>query len=183
MRRFSTKYVLRSAVAMLIVAAMASCSSHKSVSSSRSHSRPAATVEIDTHNLTKTQKKLLREAEDWLGTPYQYAAAEKGIGTDCSGMVMRVYLDLFGLKLPRNSAKQADFCTPLKEDDVTPGDLVFFATGKDKSKVSHVGIMLDSEKFIHASQSKGVVISSMYNPYYIRTFLMYGRIPHFRSDL
>ena len=90
---------------------------------------------------------------------------------------MKVYEDVAGWKLPRNSAKQAEFCDRLKEEDVEPGDLVFFATGKDPDKVSHVGIMLDEENFIHASTSKGVVISKVTSNYYIRTFMMYGRIP------
>ncbi|MDE7496460.1 MAG: C40 family peptidase [Muribaculaceae bacterium] len=129
------------------------------------------------HSLGKYQEDIVEEAMSWLGTPYKYAGQEKGRGTDCSGLVMKVYEDVAGWKLPRNSAKQAEFCDRLKEEDVEPGDLVFFATGKDPDKVSHVGIMLDEENFIHASTSKGVVISKVTSNYYIRTFMMYGRIP------
>jgi len=59
---------------------------------------------------------------------------------------------------------------------VRAGDLVFFATGKDKNRVSHVGIMIDDVKFIHASTKKGVVVSEVTAPYYERTFMMYGRV-------
>ena len=52
---------------------------------------------------------------------------------------------------------------------VAVGDLVFFATGKDANRVSHVGIVIDDRQFIHASSSKGVVISDMTTPYYQRT--------------
>ncbi|MDE6291970.1 MAG: C40 family peptidase, partial [Muribaculaceae bacterium] len=103
--------------------------------------------------------------------------AEKGKACDCSGMVMCVYEKVTGIKLPRNSAQQQDFCRKLKEKDVRIGDLCFFATGKDPDKTSHVGIMIDESNFIHASTSKGVVVSDITQPYYIRTFKGFGRVP------
>ncbi|MCM1291005.1 MAG: C40 family peptidase [Prevotella sp.] len=120
---------------------------------------------------------LIKEAYSWIGTPYKYAAAEKGCGTDCSGMVMKVYQSAVGYTLPRNSEKQAEFCLPVNSDEVQSGDLVFFATGSDPNKVSHVGIMVDNILFIHASSSKGVVESKMTNPYFSSKFLMFGRVP------
>jgi lipoprotein Spr len=92
-------------------------------------------------------------------------------------MVLQVYLDALGIKLPRNSAEQAAFCTPISLRKVLPGDLVFFATGKDAARISHVGIMLDYENFIHVSTSKGAVISKITTPYYVRTFMGFGRVP------
>lgn len=112
----------------------------------------------------------------WMGTPYSYGSSLKGEGTDCSGMVLAVYRDVAGVMLPRNSAQQADFSKSVCKKDVKTADLVFFATGKSSDKVSHVGIMLDSDRFIHASSSKGVVISSVSSPYYVRTFKKFGRI-------
>ena len=126
---------------------------------------------------SKTGKKLVKEANGWLGTPYGYGKAEKGVACDCSGMVMSVYLKVTGIKLPRNSAQQQDFCKKLKKKDVKIGDLCFFATGKDPDKVSHVGIMVDDNNFIHASTSKGVVISDMSQPYWVKTFKGFGRVP------
>lgn len=127
-------------------------------------------------NISGTRKKIVKEAYDWVGTPYAYGRQEKGIATDCSGMVMVIYDKVTGAKLPRNSAKQSEFCKQLKEKDVKPADLCFFATGKDPSKVSHVGIMVDDKNFIHAS-TKGVVISDITQPYYVRTFICFGRVP------
>ncbi|MDE5794723.1 MAG: C40 family peptidase [Muribaculaceae bacterium] len=126
---------------------------------------------------SKTGKKLVKEANGWLGTPYGYGKAEKGVACDCSGMVMSVYLKVTGIKLPRNSAQQQDFCKKLKKKDVKIGDLCFFATGKDPDKVSHVGIMVDDNNFIHASTSKGVVISDISQPYWVKTFKGFGRVP------
>lgn len=133
--------------------------------------------EIEFSRLPKERKLLVREAEEWLGTPYVYARQDKGKGTDCSGLVMQVYLTALDCELPRNSARQAEFCRRIKAEEAVAGDLVFFATGKDKSKVSHVGILVDEESFIHASSSKGVVRSKMSNPWYAKRFLMYGRVP------
>ena len=128
-------------------------------------------------DLSKSESKIVKEAAGWLGTPYAYGQAEKGKACDCSGMVMSVYEKVTGTKLPRNSAQQQEFCRRLKEKDVRVGDLCFFATGKDPEKTSHVGIMVDDTNFIHASTSKGVVVSDITQPYWIRTFKGYGRVP------
>lgn len=122
------------------------------------------------------RKQIVDEAYTWLGTPYAYACSEKGVATDCSGMVLQVYEKIVGVKLPRNSAKQAEFCKIIPRKEVVIGDLVFFATGKNEEKISHVGIMIDDKNFIHASASKGVVISDMTQPYYVRTFKGFGRV-------
>lgn len=127
-------------------------------------------------NDSKMGKKIIEEAYTWLGTPYSYACAEKGVATDCSGMVLQVYEKIAGIKLPRNSAKQAEFCKSINKKEVKIGDLVFFATGKNEDVISHVGIMVDDKNFIHASASKGVVVSDMTQPYYVRTFRGFGRV-------
>lgn len=126
--------------------------------------------------LSAARKKIVKEAHTWVGTPYGYGRQEKGISTDCSGMVMVIYDQVAGKKLPRNSAKQSEYCKRLHKKDVKPADLCFFATGKDPNKVSHVGIMVDDKNFIHAS-TKGVVVSDITQPYYVRTFICFGRVP------
>lgn len=135
-------------------------------------------VSVNTfHGKNKRGRKVVKEAMEWIGTPYRYAHAEKGEGTDCSGLVMMSYLEATGIKLPRNSAKQAEFCKKVSPSDVQIGDLCFFATGKDPNKVSHVGIMIDDDTFVHASSKKGVVTSKISSPYYTRTFIQFGRVP------
>ncbi len=157
-----------------IIGSLSSCStSRKTIKNQHTKSEVVSNA-----HLSKFEKALIKEAESWIGTPYLYAGNEKGIGVDCSGMVLQIYLTHFNIKLPRNSAKQAEFCQKIREKDVKIGDLVFFATGKDPDIISHVGIMLDKTNFIHASSKKGVVISSMENPYYKRTFKLFGRPKH-----
>ncbi len=131
----------------------------------------------DHKEVSKERKRIIQEAKGWLGTPYAYGRADKGVACDCSGMVMCVYEKVTGIKLPRNSAKQSEFCKSLKKKDVLPGDLCFFATGKDPDRISHVGIMMDDTNFIHASSTKGVVVSDIAQPYWVRTFKGFGRVP------
>lgn len=148
--------------------------SHTDKSHSSSGGYNLEKLRVDKGN--KTQRRIVEEAMTWIGTPYKYAASEKGVGTDCSGMVLEVYREIAGKDLPRNSAKQAEFCEGLKENQLTAGDLVFFATGKDPDRISHVGIIIDEDSFVHASTSKGVVVSKFSNDYYHRTFKKFGRV-------
>lgn len=128
-------------------------------------------------NKKSSGEKIADEAITWIGTPYVYAMQNKGRGTDCSGLTMVIYEQVAGIKIPRNSAKQAEFCETIRQKDIEPGDLVFFATGKDPKKVSHVGVMLDKNRFVHASSSRGVVISEMTTAYYRNHFIKFGRVP------
>lgn len=173
--------ILRRAALMLVAALCilaGGCSSGKGAVKHKSHGKQHKT-ETAYHipaGLPKLHKQIIEEALSWEGTPYGYGRSDKGKATDCSGLVLAVYRDVADVKLPRNSAQQADFAKSVKKKDVRPSDLVFFATGKDPKRISHVGIMLDDDNFIHASTSKGVVISKVSTPYYQRTFKGYGRV-------
>lgn len=174
------KWVILIGFSAILFLGLTSCSGSKSASSPGSPSVSRGTLHeqfIDKPSLTPEQKKLIAEALEWVGTPYSYGNSSKGKGTDCSGFVMEVYNTALSLKLPRNSGRQMEFCRTLKAKEVCPGDLVFFNTGGSRGKVNHVGIMLDSESFIHASSSKGVIVNTLSTPYYRRTFHSFGRFP------
>lgn len=132
---------------------------------------------LDIGKGNKEQHRIIAEAKKWIGTPYRYGGDEIGVGADCSGFVLKVYENVTGIKIPRVSRQQAEFCKTLKKSDVEMGDLIFFATGKDPDRVSHVGIIVDDDHFIHASSSKGVVISKLDNSYFVKRFKKYGRVP------
>ena len=167
--------ILRLLIFLLFSAAAAGLPSCRSA---KDAGRPRHETErLHHYTLSKSDNRIVKEASGWLGTPYGYGKAEKGKACDCSGMVMSVYEKVTGVKLPRNSAQQQEFCRKIKKKDVRVGDLCFFATGKDPDKTSHVGIMVDATNFIHASTSKGVVVSDISQPYYVRTFKGYGRVP------
>lgn len=121
-------------------------------------------------------KKLYKELKKWLGTPYVYAAHTCGEGTDCSGMVMEVYQEVYGIKVHRNSAKMLEEnCQPIDLDDLKEGDLVFFITSSD-GHVSHVGIYLKDNKFVHASSSRGVAVDDLRQNYYATHFHTAARV-------
>ena len=112
----------------------------------------------------------------WIGTPYRYGGfSRKGI--DCSGLVVKIYQSVYGKGLERSSAGILDTnCRRIKKSNLKPGDLVFFATGKSKRRVSHVGIFIKDGKFIHSSTSRGVIISDLDESYYRRTFVAAGEV-------
>lgn len=163
-----------------LVAMLSGCSTLKHSVKNKKKGK-AKTEKIDKHrrheiekNLHGDVKLIIDEALEWMGTPYEFGRQDKGVATDCSGFVMRVF-EKAGYKLPRNSAKQAEFCSPVKKGGVKAGDLVFFITNGG-TKINHVGLMIDDDQFIHAS-TKGVVISSMSSNYYSTHFQLYGRVP------
>ncbi len=160
--------------ATMLCMVFTSCHSSKK---SGGNDRPVIVESVKVGKLHGKEKKIVEEALSWMGTPYRYAGSSKGKGTDCSGLVLKVYEEAAGVKLPRNSGEQAEFCKKVKKKSVKAGDLVFFATGKDAERLSHVGIMIDGNRFIHASTKKGVIISELTTPYYERTFRMCGRVP------
>lgn len=135
----------------------------------------------------KSKKKIPKEspaftviqtAKSYYGTPYKYGGTTKS-GMDCSALVFHAYYSV-GINLPRMSAAQSQVGKKIKLQEVQPGDLLFFATGKRKNQVSHSGIVTEVSKenvrFIHASTSLGVSEDYMSNSYWKRAFLFATRI-------
>ena len=157
--------------ALGIITFLSSCSSSKSIKRDDGYK----ISQIESAAKTNNEKELIKEAKKWLGTRYKYGGHSKS-GTDCSGFVMEIYKSVYDIKMPRSSREQQEFCIRIKKSQLKIGDLVFFSTGKSKNRVSHVGIFIGKGKFIHASSSKGVVISDLEQNYYIRTYHSSGRV-------
>lgn len=164
------------ALAMIMVAfVFTGCGSSKTVAGkdySAEIPKSEKSKEID----SSSAKALVKEAKSWLGTKYSYGGHSRK-GTDCSGMVMEVFNEVCGVKLPRSSAQQQQYCKSIKRDELKAGDLVFFATGKDKKRVSHVGLYIGNNEIIHSTTKRGVIVSKLDEKYYIRTYHSCGRIP------
>lgn len=119
-------------------------------------------------------RALVEAAHKWLGTPYRYGG-ESRQGVDCSALVMNVYKEALGMKLPRTSVTQHDKSQPVSRRNLTVGDLVFFSTTKGRSGISHVGLYIGNDRFIHASSSRGVVVSRLSDKYFVDHYHSAGR--------
>ncbi len=111
---------------------------------------------------------------DWLGVPYHYAGSSRK-GVDCSGLVKAIFKEVYHLELKGSASHIYSGCTPIEENNLKEGDLVFFKI--NKSKISHIGIYLQDGYFVHASVSRGVMINNLSEKYYKKYFYMGGRIP------
>lgn len=113
--------------------------------------------------------------DGWYGTRYRYGGNDK-TGVDCSGFTTAFIGFLFNLTIPRTSSEQYKQSKRIKKADLQEGDLVFFYTRGRRNGVSHVGIYLRNNKFVHASTSSGVVISDLDDEYFARNYAGAGRV-------
>jgi len=116
------------------------------------------------------RKEIVRTANQFIGVRYRWGGQSSGTGFDCSGLTMVVYR-LNGLELPRSSRQQWKTGKPVFSGQLSKADLVFFATSGGR-RVSHVGIYIGDDKFLHApSSGRKIRISSMSNNYYKSRYL------------
>ena len=114
---------------------------------------------------------LLRFIDEWYGVKYLYGGSTKR-GIDCSALMQTLFTSLYGLSLPRTAKMQYDASRKISRTELKEGDLLFFNT---RGGVSHVGMYLTNNKFVHASV-KGVTISDMFDPYYASRLIGTGRV-------
>ncbi len=124
---------------------------------------------------------LYRFIDEWYGVRYRLGGDDKQ-GIDCSAFAQKLYENVFCTNLVRTAMEQFKSCRLVKSiDSLKEGDLVFFQTrGK---RVSHVGIYLTNHFFVHASSSKGVMISSLEETYWSRLYAGAGIIPEINFSL
>lgn len=112
--------------------------------------------------------------EDWYGTPYRMGGKNKD-GIDCSGFVNTLLYNVFQQDFSGTSAQMYDHVKKLRSrSDLREGDLVFFRISK--KRISHVGIYLDNDRFVHASTSSGVMISDLNEAYWKKYYAGAGRV-------
>jgi hypothetical protein len=117
--------------------------------------------------------RLLTAVDNWYGVRYKYGGSSKA-GVDCSAFVSAVYLSAYGITLSRISADQYKYARHIAPDALKEGDLVFFhIRGKG---VSHVGIYLRNNKFIHASVRDGVRVDDLGMGFYRDHLIGGGRM-------
>ena len=136
---------------------------------------PERATEYDSRTHDATAQKLETAAARWIGTPYQYGGTSSR-GIDCSGLLQVLYAEALDMRLPRTTDEQKRLGTIVAAEAWQPGDLVFFDT---PGKAQHAGIYLQGGRFVHASTSQGVMVSSMSAPYWQRTYEQSRRLlPH-----
>ena len=115
---------------------------------------------------TVVRQALLEQHQRWAGTPYRIGGTtDRGI--DCSALVRNVFRDTFDVELPRSTQDQVHEGRPIDRQELQAGDLVFF---RPPGRYNHVGIYVGNGYFLHASTSKGVIISSLDNSYWQRYY-------------
>ena len=132
--------------------------------------RYAILLDIEVEQLSN--KKLVEYIHQWWAVPYRIGGSTMS-GIDCSNFVRGLTNYAYGLHLPRTSREQAAYCREIEREELKEGDLVFFNTGRG---ISHVGLYMANNKFVHASTSMGVVISSLDEPYWKRRYVKSGRL-------
>lgn len=121
--------------------------------------------------LSVERAEVVAAALSQIGTPYRYGGNQPGRGLDCSGLTYFAH-GRAGVQIPRTSREQRRGARPVKVKALRPGDMVFF--GQD-GVVDHVGLMVDRERFVHASTSKRKVIMARFGtPYWTARFVGAG---------
>lgn len=158
------------ALATLLIAGCASAP-QQPASSSGGLADPWPDTPVDM--LDPVRAQVVFTALQMVGVPYRWGG-QGPEGFDCSGLVLYSYSNA-GLTMPRTSREQYRATAPIRRDQITPGDLVFFNTSED---ASHVGIYVGEGRFVHAPASnRAVRLERLDNSYYRQRFLRGGRLP------
>ncbi len=116
--------------------------------------------------------KLITTVSEWIGVPYKYGGTDKK-GVDCSGFISNIYPSVYNVKVPRTTVLLEKESDPVKPKALKEGDLVFFRI--NSKNVGHAGIYLFDNYFVHASTSRGVMISKLEDTYWNKYFVGGGR--------
>ena len=123
----------------------------------------------------KDNHQLYLIASQWIGVPYRSGGNSKK-GIDCSSLASQLYRQVYGKNIVRGAERQRnEHCSKISKSHLKEGDLVFFHNGRRRDRASHVGVYLKNHKFIHASSSYGVIVSSLDETYWRQHWLSGGR--------
>lgn len=168
---------IRAALLLSLVAlALSLGSCHSSRHTARgSHGGTVVTGSTRSSVDARVAGSLVDCARGWIGTPYRYGGNDRR-GVDCSGLTTNVFMQAAGVKLPRDSRSQKDFCRRIDRQALQPGDLVFFVNSKGGRRVNHVGLYIGGGEMIHASSSRGVIVSDITTGYWDNHYFASGRV-------
>ncbi|WP_298554680.1 C40 family peptidase [uncultured Algibacter sp.] len=180
--------IKRTLLILILVISFGSCKSTK-----RAKERKASSTKI----ITKKDKKegsnaatsetgsvkskvdfIIDYAKQFEGVRYKWGGTTKS-GMDCSGLIYESFKSN-NIFLPRISRDMAKKGNKIQLKKALKGDLLFFKTGNRRNSINHVGLIIDIRdndiKFIHATSSKGVIISGLNETYWLKAFHQARRV-------
>jgi lipoprotein Spr len=122
--------------------------------------------------------ELFNFINQWWSTRYRFGGSDEN-GIDCSSFTEKLLANVYGSSVPRTSKEQFLSCKKVATKELVEGDLVFFNTRSSRRRrksISHVGLYLGNNYFVHSSVSEGVTINSLNDEYYRKKFISGGRI-------
>lgn len=166
---------------MAFAVSASSCRHHKDITKTdESKSAPkskkvqqkyAEVLNVDENKIDNI--KLYIFIDEWYGVPYKYGGKNKN-GIDCSNFTSTLYSNVYSKSVTGSSSSIFNQCKVISKSNLKEGDLVFFKI--DGDKISHIGVYLQNNKFVHATTKKGVMIDDLDEPYYKKYYYKSGRI-------
>ncbi|WP_339512829.1 C40 family peptidase [Pseudomonas sp. RL_15y_Pfl2_60] len=130
------------------------------------------------YQLPQLADSILEHGLSLVGTRYRWGGSSVKSGFDCSGFIGYLFEEEAGMQLPRSTREMINLDAPIvKRDELEPGDVVFFSTN-GRGRVSHAGIYLGDDQFIHSAsrRSGGVRVDSLQSPYWKRNYMEAKRV-------
>ncbi|MEP3839106.1 MAG: C40 family peptidase [Algibacter sp.] len=171
---------------LLLIISFSSCKSSKQTNNKKTTTTKIITKKTKTESNTTTYKNpistasrntskadyIVDYAKQFEGVRYKWGGTTKS-GMDCSGLVYESF-NSYDITLPRISRDMAKKGHKIGLKKVVKGDLLFFKTGNRRNSINHVGLIVDIKdndiKFIHATSSKGVIVSGLNETYWLKAF-------------
>lgn len=161
-----TKVLFALTIACIVL--LSACATRKPAASTLTKAAKAAEVMANLKS-----KSLYRFINDWTGVTYRLGGLDKK-GIDCSGFALLLEKEIYGLSLPRRSKDQASAIKEKKLSELKEGDLIFFSFGGNE--VDHVGVYLNTNFFVHASTTRGVIVDDLNLPAYQKAIVKAGTL-------
>ncbi|CAN5572648.1 NlpC/P60 family protein [soil metagenome] len=173
--------VYRLLILLFLAASISSCRSHKDIAtndpsttspkSNKVKTKYAQLLNVDESKIDNI--KLYSFIDEWYGVPYKYGGKNKS-GIDCSNFTSTLYNFVYNKSVTGSSASIFEQCKQISKGNLEEGDLVFFKI--DGDKISHIGVYLQNNKFVHATTKKGVMIDDLDETYYKKYYYKSGRL-------